>query len=171
MVWAKGKQESVMNGPLWQCHTFTIFSCKQKMLGIWCWIRCCKFHKNLLNVEYTWNYWTPNFFQKINFYETLHMCKICNSKLTLYVGVYLFFSMKSKKKIVDIAWHRWGGSLLIKTAMQFVCNFSRLPDGGALLLVLLYIPCGLFLVIFRIFFALQLFLILSILPKESFVRR
>lgn len=48
---------------------------------------------------------------------------------------------------------------------------NRLPDGRALLLILLYIPCGLLLVIFRIFFALQLFIILSVLPKESFVRR
>ncbi|KAJ7356306.1 Ancient ubiquitous protein 1 [Desmophyllum pertusum] len=50
-------------------------------------------------------------------------------------------------------------------------NHNRLPDGGALLLLLLYIPCGLFLMIFRIFFGLQLILILTILPKKSFVRR
>lgn len=50
-------------------------------------------------------------------------------------------------------------------------NHNRLPDGGALLLLLLYIPCGLLLVIFRIFFGLQLILMLTVLPKESFIRR
>ncbi|XP_020623884.1 ancient ubiquitous protein 1-like [Orbicella faveolata] len=61
--------------------------------------------------------------------------------------------------------------MVLNSGLTDLLNRNRLPDGGALLLILLYIPCGLFLVIFRIFFALQLFLILSILPKESFVRR
>lgn len=61
--------------------------------------------------------------------------------------------------------------MVLNSGLTDILNRNRLPDGGALLLVLLYIPCGLLLVIFRIFFALQLFIILSILPKESFVRR
>lgn len=48
---------------------------------------------------------------------------------------------------------------------------SRFPDGGALLMLLFYIPCGLLLVVFRFFFGLQLLLIMSILPKESLVKR
>ena len=38
-------------------------------------------------------------------------------------------------------------------------------------MLLFYIPCGLLLVVFRFFFALQLLLIMSILPKESLVKR
>lgn len=48
---------------------------------------------------------------------------------------------------------------------------NRFPDGGALLLLMFYIPCGLLLVIFRLFFGLQLLLVMSILPKESFIKR
>ncbi|KAL9983573.1 hypothetical protein ACROYT_G005767 [Oculina patagonica] len=61
--------------------------------------------------------------------------------------------------------------MALNTGLTDLFYHNRLPDGGALLLLLLYIPCGLLLVIFRIFFGLQLILILSILPKESFVRR
>ena len=53
----------------------------------------------------------------------------------------------------------------------FLSFFFRFPDGGALLMLLFYIPCGLLLVVFRFFFALQLLLIMSILPKESLVKR
>ena len=62
----------------------------------------------------------------------------------------------------------------VTTAVYVICCKifpSRLPDGGALFLLLFYIPCGVLLVIFRIFFGLQLLLIMSILPKESLVKR
>ena len=52
------------------------------------------------------------------------------------------------------------------------CLFdSRLPGGGGPIPLLLYIPCGLLLVIFRIFFGLQLLLMLTVLPKGSIIRR
>lgn len=48
---------------------------------------------------------------------------------------------------------------------------DRLPGGGGPIPLLLYIPCGLLLVIFRIFFGLQLLLMLTVLPKGSIIRR
>ena len=53
----------------------------------------------------------------------------------------------------------------------WIFSYFRFPDGGALFLLLFYIPCGLLLVTFRFFLGLQLLLMMSILPKESLVKR
>ncbi|XP_015758529.1 PREDICTED: ancient ubiquitous protein 1-like [Acropora digitifera] len=56
-------------------------------------------------------------------------------------------------------------------ALKDLFFLNRFPDGGALFLLLFYIPCGLLLVTFRFFLGLQLLLMMSILPKESLVKR
>lgn len=56
-------------------------------------------------------------------------------------------------------------------ALKDLFFLNRFPEGGALFLLLFYIPCGLLLVIFRFFFGLQLLAIMSILPKQSLVKR
>jgi len=61
--------------------------------------------------------------------------------------------------------------MVFNAGLKDLFYHNRLPDGGALFLLLFYIPCGLLLVIFRFFFGLQLLLIMTILPKASLIKR
>ena len=51
-------------------------------------------------------------------------------------------------------------------------NFCfRFPKGLAMFLLPFYVPLGIVVMLIRIFFAMQLYLVLSVIPKSWFIRR
>ena len=50
-------------------------------------------------------------------------------------------------------------------------HHSRFPKGLAMFLLPFYVPLGIVVMVIRIFFALQLYLILSVIPKSWLIRR